>query len=1112
MRRTVAVAHHNKNDTSAMQVRRNSSRRHAIFSVAISVQLILGGFALATTKAVAADVRNENLETRIAFDIPAQSLGAALKQLAAQAGIQILFEERLVAGRQAPAIKATQTAQQALKALLSETGLEYTAKDDTVAVRPATPSESHSTHTSRAKNKKPEIRVAQSGETQANPGSPDQVGSRDDANPGSLEEVVVTGLRDAGLVNAGVIARRENEAIPFIVMDQLEIERSGATDINEVLRSLPQLAGFQADTQSLTAQRGFAPLGAGVTASTVADMRGFGGKGTTFLVNGRRMPIVRESQDGGPDISRIPLSAIERIEILPSSAGGIYGVNTLGGVVNIILKKNYTGRDLSLYFGQATAGGANEVALTYDEGRQLWQGKGNLAWTLDLRKRDPLYYEDRPLYRRFLERNRSPADGGDLSEWITSGGMISFIPRPGIFVGGFAAPFFTAIQPLNIPGGPSGVEFAALPSNQDGTGLTPDSFLSTAGQLPLSEPYGRFALYNPSESASLNMTYNHELREDRLFWYAEVGLGHTQYEFDTPPFPQFAIMDATDPRNPFRAGVIPGYPGQTVTYFYQPVDLPGTTQKSENSTLRLVLGLNGQIDLGRRSWKWAFDTSSDYNRRYAFGKTPLQPIGLIAGSSVFGAPTTQTNIDFYNVVADHDAFPNANAAREIANSSFRENTDYVRLIELTLRASGELFNMPAGPVQTSLLADGQKQNLEIKFINDYDHQLLNALGVPPYFQESTFSRPKISRWTKQLGAEVVLPVLGRNATVLGIHEMDIVAAYSHNWLTDVKSFDSANLGIRFAPVPAIALRASYGGGTYPPQDGYTTGVTSDFIQDDFFTTDPRRGDTPIGNYTLIGGGNPDLRPEETNAVNFGLIVQPRMWAGFTATFDYGRIKKHDGIQDMDIYTLLANERFYPGRIVRTDPTPSDVANGWAGQIQSIDGRRVNVGRIWTRYLDASVRYHLETASVGNFDVILRSTKTSEFRTRVTPEAPIADTLNQINSPLKFRSSGSIAWQKGSWTVTPSAFYINSYRDILDVPVDSSLTVNMQLSYEDLSSVSQGTGLFGLMQGMQWTIGCNNLFNSRPPYVQNPGGPIVSYYSTYDDPRGRFIYLRMKKSL
>ena len=999
MRRTVAVAHHNKNDTSAMQMIRNSSRKRAILSVALSAQLVLGAFALATTRAVAADGVNGKLEMRTAFDIPAQPLGASLKQLADQAGIQILFEERLVAGRQAPAIKATQTAQQALKALLSETGLEYTAKDDTVAVRPATPSESHSTPTSRAAKENSEIRIVQSDETQTNPDSPDQVESRDDANSGSLEEVVVTGLRDAGLVNAGVIARRENEAIPFIVMDQLEIERSGATDINEVLRSLPQLAGFQADTQSLTAQRGFAPLGAGVTASTVADMRGFGGKGTTFLVNGRRMPIVRESQDGGPDISRIPLSAIERIEILPSSAGGIYGVNTLGGVVNIILKKNYTGRDLSLYFGQATAGGANEVALTYDEGRQLWQGKGNLAWTLDLRKRDPLYYEDRPLYRRFLEHNRSPADGGDISTWITSGGMISFIPRPGIFVGGFATPFFTAIEPLNIPGGPSGVEFAALPSNQDGTGLTPDSFLSTAGQLPLSEPYGRFALYNPSESASLNMTYNHELRADRLFWYAEVGLGHTQYEFETPPFPQFAIMDATDPRNPFRTGVIPGYPGQTVTYFYQPVDLPGTTQKSENSTLRLVLGLNGQVELGRRSWKWAFDTSSDYNRRYAFGKTPLQPIGLIAGSSVFVAPTTQTNIDFYNVVADHDAFPNSKAAREIANSSFRENTDYVRLIELTLRASGELFNMPAGPVQASLLADGQKQNLEIKFINDYDHQLLNTLGVPPYFQESTFSRPKISRWTKQLGAEVVVPVLGRNSTVLGIHEMDIVAAFSHNWLTDVKSFDSANLGIRFAPVSSIALRASYGGGTYPPQDGYTTGVTSDLIQDDFFTTDPRRADTPIGNYTLIGGGNPDLKPEETKAVNFGLILQPRMWAGFTATFDYGRIKKHDGIQDMDIYTLLANEQFYPGRIVRAEPTSGDIANGWAGQIQSIDGRRVNVGRIWTRYLDASLRYHLESAGAGNFDVILRSTKTNEFRTRVTPEAPIADTLNQINSPL-----------------------------------------------------------------------------------------------------------------
>jgi len=72
-------------------------------------------------------------------------------------------------------------------------------------------------------------------------------------------------------------------------------------------------------------------------------MRWLRNAGTTFLINGRRAPLVRETQGGGPDISRIPLAAIERIEVLPGSAGGIYGTNTLGGVINIILKKNYNG-------------------------------------------------------------------------------------------------------------------------------------------------------------------------------------------------------------------------------------------------------------------------------------------------------------------------------------------------------------------------------------------------------------------------------------------------------------------------------------------------------------------------------------------------------------------------------------------------------------------------------------------------------------------------------------------------------------------------------------------------------------------------------------------------
>jgi len=75
--------------------------------------------------------------------------------------------------------------------------------------------------------------------------------------------------------------------------------------------------------------------------------------------------------------------------------------------------------------------------------------------------------------------------------------------------------------PLNIPGGPTNVMFASVPRNQDGTKPDSASFIATANQLTITEPYQRFMLYNPNEDISLNMTFNHELRKDRLSWYAE---------------------------------------------------------------------------------------------------------------------------------------------------------------------------------------------------------------------------------------------------------------------------------------------------------------------------------------------------------------------------------------------------------------------------------------------------------------------------------------------------------------------------------------------------------------------------------------------------------------
>jgi hypothetical protein len=221
--------------------------------------------------------------------------------------------------------------------------------------------------------------------------------------------------------------------------------------------------------------------------------------------------------------------------------------------------------------------------------------------------------------------------------------------------------------------------------------------------------------------------------------------------------------------------------------------------------------------------------------------------------------------------------------------------------------------------------------------------------------------------------------------------------------------------------------------------------------------------------------------------------------------------KENGFATMALTTLLDNEQYFPGRVIRAAPTAAEAALGWAGQINTTDLRRFNAGNIWTQYMDTSVRYLLETPSLGSFSFVVRSTNTREYKTRLRYNTPVTDTLDQILYPLKFRGSGQIAWRFGRWMITPSWSYIESFRDAQNVPVDDSLTTNLQVVYS--FPAEQGAARWrNLLQGTQWTVGVNNLFDNEPPYVFNPGGQnFRSYYSTFDDPRGQYVYMRVRKT-
>lgn len=285
------------------------------------------------------------------FDLPAQPLADALQAFARITRQPVTFDAAALHGLHATALHGDYTAADAIRQLLDGSGIEATQGARGVwLVRPA--------NNSRA------------------PAS---------ALPGAtnIETIVVTGTHIRDVAPTGS---------PILVIDAEDIRRSGYSGTEQLLQALPQNfrggdAGASADVNmSLGSQRGF-----NMTAGSGVNLRGLGANATLVLINGRRI----SASSGGTftDISMIPLDAIERIEVLTDGASAVYGADAVGGVVNIILKSDYSGAETRVSYGATTRSGREESRISHSMGRQ-WGG-GGMMLTADVLDQSQLWASER---------------------------------------------------------------------------------------------------------------------------------------------------------------------------------------------------------------------------------------------------------------------------------------------------------------------------------------------------------------------------------------------------------------------------------------------------------------------------------------------------------------------------------------------------------------------------------------------------------------------------------------------------------------------------------------------------------------------------------------------
>lgn len=300
------------------------------------------------------------------------NLDGALKELARQAGVQILYPPSLVDGLRGRRVTATHSLDQAFSTLLRGTGLRAIEVADRAYVLERVP---------------------------ASPPSPSSVARGAEHDPFELASVMVTGTH---IPRSGIDLV---EPAPMTRITREQIEASGHLTLFELLREQPGMIGHHpVDVAVEGRSGGQQPFASAATTS----LYGLGPRATLFLVNGQRIAnygLISADLGGLTDLASIPLSIVERVEIIHGGASAIYGADAMAGVVNIILRKGEAPATLVGRYGATDSGDAAQRQATFLFGHEF-AGGGDLFLTVDHYRNEGLSGGERDWRSQDLRRLR----------------------------------------------------------------------------------------------------------------------------------------------------------------------------------------------------------------------------------------------------------------------------------------------------------------------------------------------------------------------------------------------------------------------------------------------------------------------------------------------------------------------------------------------------------------------------------------------------------------------------------------------------------------------------------------------------------------------------------
>ncbi len=794
-----------------------------------------------------------------------------------------------------------------------------------------------------------------------------------------VEEVVVTGSR---------IKRTTNTESQYVVsITAADMKLTGEVSVADALRSstLNSLGSFRESS------------GSSAQSNATFNLRGAGASRTAILINGRRT-VGSPSLGGGGSVNLnlIPMSFVERIDIVADGASAVYGSDAVTGVVNIILKKGYDGVQLSARYGDRSKDDGSEHGFSLLTGAQ--GDKGSITFGVEMDKRDPVFDKDRD----FTKARYSDLNGdGYITGYAETEG-ISF------YATSLINPFYDPSIPYSEDNPDSWYVHPGNNCVDDGAFQGPMKSDLVFG--PDTGFYCGYAYANVSANrASMErinsfVNANYNVNDDvELFVDAVISNNESFGRYAPPAAP--GTMLASNPKNPY---------GQDVFGYFRWTDI-GTRDNVVNDTL-IDINLGMQVDLNDDMSFEAYYTYSDY-RSTSIGKYYLS-YGGFAENVLYS-------------VSDPDQY--------IANLKHTTlNDDRQNMQKLFAGMQWNMFEMAGGTASSYFAIE----SFDVNYRADVDAQ--SEAGL---VGGSAGNSAQGSRSVNAISAEAILPVTD-------YLEIDLAVRYDD--YDDFGSEVSPRVGATFTMIDNLVVKASYGQGFRAPDLSDLYGATSFSAESatDYYGCQldgVSEADCPDRQFDTYIGSNPNLNAETSETLSFGLeYTYDNNWV---AKMNYVVLELQSAVEYVSAQDMLNVDYNTQGNnpAVQRSATGSviEISAGYQNAVNDVQRKSLDLaleGTIW------------ESDEFGTFNLRTQATKYLKFETESEFGSGIlGDAVDTLGFP-EWRSDALISWTMGNWSANVSTSYIGeSESSSGDVKWDSwkEHNVNVSYNFNDYGEITLG---------------------------------------------------------